>query len=60
VSRVVPLAWPLPTKLSKIASLDYASMSLDEQRKIRCDPGSGGAREFSEEQYRLWHRTSNR
>ena len=56
VSRVVPLAMAASDEALKDAGLDYASMSLDQQRKIGVILGSGGgAQEFSEEQYRLWH-----
>src|SRR6266704_3127529 len=56
VSRVVPLAMAASDEALKDAGLDYASMSLDEQRKLGVILGSGGgAQEFSEEQYRLWH-----
>jgi 3-oxoacyl-[acyl-carrier-protein] synthase II len=40
----------------KDAGLESANMSLEEQRQIGVILGSGGgAQEFSEEQYRLWH-----
>ena len=56
VSRVVPLAVAASAEALKDAGLDHATMSLDEQRKIGVILGSGGgAQEFSEEQYRLWH-----
>ncbi len=56
VSRVVPLAIAASTEALADAGLDPASMSLDEQRKMGVILGSGGgAQEFSEEQYRLWH-----
>jgi 3-oxoacyl-[acyl-carrier-protein] synthase II len=56
VSRVVPLAMAASAEALADASLDYASMSLEEQREIGVILGSGGgAQEFSEEQYRLWH-----
>src|SRR5689334_13497636 len=56
VSRVVPLAMAASDEALKDAGLDYASMSLDQQREIGVILGSGGgAQEFSEEQYRLWH-----
>src|SRR6266403_1928527 len=56
VSRVVPLAVAASTEAIKDASLDAPKMSLAEQRKIGVILGSGGgAQEFSEEQYRLWH-----
>ena len=56
VSRVVPLAVAASAEALQDAGLDHATMSLDEQRKIGVILGSGGgAQEFSEEQYRLWH-----
>lgn len=56
VSRVVPLALAASTEALKDAGLDPAAMSLQEQRQIGVILGSGGgAQEFSEEQYRLWH-----
>jgi 3-oxoacyl-[acyl-carrier-protein] synthase II len=56
VSRVVPLALAASTEALRDACLDPATMSLDKQREIGVILGSGGgAQEFSEEQYRLWH-----
>ena len=56
VSRVVPLAVAASAEALQDAGLDHAKMSLDEQRQIGVILGSGGgAQEFSEEQYRLWH-----
>jgi 3-oxoacyl-[acyl-carrier-protein] synthase II len=56
VSRVVPLAIAASAEALQDAGVDYAAMSLEEQRKIGVILGSGGgAQEFSEEQYRLWH-----
>jgi 3-oxoacyl-[acyl-carrier-protein] synthase II len=56
VSRVVPLAIAASAEALQDAGLDHAAMSLEEQRKIGVILGSGGgAQEFSEEQYRLWH-----
>jgi 3-oxoacyl-[acyl-carrier-protein] synthase II len=56
VSRVVPLAMAASAEALADAGLDYSSMSLDQQREIGVILGSGGgAQEFSEEQYRLWH-----
>ena len=56
VSRVVPLAIAASSEALKDAGLDPASMSMEEQRQIGVILGSGGgAQEFSEEQYRLWH-----
>jgi 3-oxoacyl-[acyl-carrier-protein] synthase II len=56
VSRVVPLALAASTEALQDAGLDPAKMSLAEQREIGVILGTGGgAQEFSEEQYRLWH-----
>ena len=56
VSRVVPLAMAASDEALKDAGLDYTTLTLEEQRKIGIVLGSGGgAQEFSEEQYRLWH-----
>jgi 3-oxoacyl-[acyl-carrier-protein] synthase II len=56
VSRVVPLAVAASAEAIKDAGLDPASMSMDEKREIGVILGTGGgAQEFSEEQYKLWH-----
>src|SRR5882762_8024029 len=56
VSRVVPLAVAASAEALENAGLDAPKMSLAEQREIGIILGSGGgAQEFSEEQYRLWH-----
>ncbi len=56
VSRVVPLAIAASHEAIKDAGLDPAAMSMDEKREIGVILGTGGgAQEFSEEQYRLWH-----
>lgn len=56
VSRVVPLAVAASAEALQDAGVDHGTMSLEEQRKIGVILGSGGgAQEFSEEQYRLWH-----
>ena len=56
VSRVVPLAIAASTEAIKDAGLDPAAMSMEEKREIGVILGTGGgAQEFSEEQYRLWH-----
>jgi 3-oxoacyl-[acyl-carrier-protein] synthase II len=56
VSRVVPLAVAASAEALADAGLDHARMNLDQQRQIGVVLGSGGgAQEFSEEQYRLWH-----
>lgn len=56
VSRVVPLAIAASTEAIRDAGLDPVSMSIEEKREIGVVLGTGGgAQEFSEEQYRLWH-----
>ena len=56
VSRVVPLAIAASTEAIRDSGLDPAAMSMDEKREIGVILGTGGgAQEFSEEQYRLWH-----
>src|SRR6266581_3843273 len=56
VSRVVPLAIAASSEAIRDAGLDPAAMSMDEKREIGVILGTGGgAQEFSEEQYRLWH-----
>ena len=56
VSRVVPLCLAATTEALKDSGLDLASMSVDEKRQIGIILGTGGgAQEFSEQQYRLWH-----
>ena len=56
VSIVVPLALAASTEALSDAGIDPSTMSLGEQRAIGVILGSGGgAQEFSEEQYRLWH-----
>ena len=56
VSRVVPLCLAATTEALKDSGLDVAAMSLDEKRQIGIILGTGGgAQEFSEQQYRLWH-----
>src|SRR6476660_1488116 len=56
VSRVVPLSVAASTEALKDAGLDPSAMSMDEKREIGVIVGTGGgAQEFSEEQYRLWH-----
>jgi 3-oxoacyl-[acyl-carrier-protein] synthase II len=56
VSRVVPLCIAASSEAVADAGLEPESMSLEEQREIGIVLGSGGgAQEFSEEQYRLWH-----
>jgi 3-oxoacyl-[acyl-carrier-protein] synthase II len=56
VSRVVPLAVAASTEAIQDAGLDPRAMSMEEKREIGVILGTGGgAQEFSEEQYRLWH-----
>lgn len=56
VSRVVPLAIAASHEAIKDSGLNPAAMSMDEKREIGVILGTGGgAQEFSEEQYRLWH-----
>src|SRR5882672_12163297 len=56
VSRVVPLAIAASTEALKDADIRYADMSMKEKREIGVILGTGGgAQEFSEEQYKLWH-----
>src|SRR5256714_3208960 len=56
VSRVVPLCMAATAEAVNDSGLDMASMSVDQKREIGIVLGTGGgAQEFSEEQYRLWH-----
>lgn len=56
VSRIIPLAVAASTEALRDAQLDPAQMSLEEKRDFGVVLGTGGgAQEFSEEQYRLWH-----
>jgi 3-oxoacyl-[acyl-carrier-protein] synthase II len=56
VSRVVPLSVAASTEAVRDSGLDPSNMSMDEKREIGVILGTGGgAQEFSEEQYRLWH-----
>ena len=56
VSRVVPLGIAACAEAITSGGLNPASMSMEEKREIGIVIGSGGgAQEFSEEQYRLWH-----
>ena len=55
VSRAVPLALAASTEALREASVEFANLSLAQQREIGVVLGSGGgAQEFSEEQVRLW------
>ena len=56
VSRVVPLCLAATTEAVSDSGLDLTSMSVDERRQIGIVLGTGGgAQEFAEQQYRLWH-----
>src|SRR5690242_11202076 len=56
VSRVVPLCVAATTEAVKDSGLDTGSMSIEEKRQIGIVLGTGGgAQEFSEQMYRLWH-----
>jgi 3-oxoacyl-[acyl-carrier-protein] synthase II len=56
VSRVVPLCLAASAEALQDAGIDPAAMSMAEKRDIGIILGTGGgAQEFSEEQYRLWH-----
>jgi 3-oxoacyl-[acyl-carrier-protein] synthase II len=56
VSRVVPLCVAATSEAVKDSGLDLAAMSIDEKRQIGIILGTGGgAQEFSEQMYRLWH-----
>ncbi|MBO0911494.1 MAG: beta-ketoacyl-[acyl-carrier-protein] synthase family protein [Acidobacteria bacterium] len=56
VSRVVPLCLAATTEALEDAELDLASMSIEKKRRIGIVLGTGGgAQDFSEQQYRLWH-----
>ncbi|HLK32676.1 MAG TPA: beta-ketoacyl-[acyl-carrier-protein] synthase family protein [Terriglobales bacterium] len=56
VSRVVPLALAASTEALHDARLDHERLSIEEKRDFGVVLGTGGgAQEFSEEQYRLWH-----
>jgi 3-oxoacyl-[acyl-carrier-protein] synthase II len=56
VSRAVPLAIAASTEALADAGLDPQSMSPGQKQEIGVLLGSGGgAQEFTEEQYRLWH-----
>ncbi|HJS98543.1 MAG TPA: beta-ketoacyl-[acyl-carrier-protein] synthase family protein [Terriglobales bacterium] len=56
VSRIIPLALAASTEALRDAHLDPGHMSLEEKRDFGVVLGTGGgAQEFSEDQYRLWH-----
>jgi len=56
VSRVVPLALAASSEALRDAGCHLEHMSLEEKREFGVVLGTGGgAQEFSEEQYRLWH-----
>ncbi len=56
VSRVVPLAIAAASEAIADAGLDPSAMTREQLRGVGVMLGSGGgALEFTEEQYRLWH-----
>jgi 3-oxoacyl-[acyl-carrier-protein] synthase II len=56
VSRVVPLSIAASTEAINDAGIDPSVLTMEEKREIGVILGTGGgAQEFSEEQYRLWH-----
>jgi 3-oxoacyl-[acyl-carrier-protein] synthase II len=56
VSRVVPLSIAASDEAVRDGGLDPSAMTMEEKREIGVIIGTGGgAQEFSEEQYRLWH-----
>ena len=56
VSRIIPLALAASTEALRDANLDPGQMSIEEKRDFGVVLGTGGgAQEFSEDQYRLWH-----
>ncbi len=56
VSRIIPLALAASTEALRDAGFEPEHMSLEEKRDFGVVLGTGGgAQEFSEEQYRLWH-----
>jgi 3-oxoacyl-[acyl-carrier-protein] synthase II len=56
VSRIIPLALAASTEALRDASFEPGQMSIEEKRDFGVVLGTGGgAQEFSEDQYRLWH-----
>src|ERR1700687_5614782 len=56
VSRVVPLCLAATTEAVQDSGLDVAAMTVEEKQQIGIILGTGGgATEFSEQQYALWH-----
>src|SRR5437879_3541783 len=56
LSRSAPLAIAATSEALADAGISTNGMSLEEQRSIGIVLGTGGgAQDFSEEQYRLWH-----
>src|SRR5437868_11596042 len=56
VSRLIPLSVAASTEALHDAGIDAAMLTMEEKRDIGVVLGTGGgAQEFSEEQYRLWH-----
>src|SRR5690349_6231594 len=56
VSRAVPLAVAASTEALADSGIDWAAMSEEQKRGMGVVLGTGGgAQEFTEEHYRLWH-----
>src|SRR5215472_475996 len=56
VSRAVPLAVAASTEALADSGVDWPTMSPEQKRDIGVVLGTGGgAQEFTEEHYRLWH-----
>lgn len=56
VSRVVPLCLAATTEAVQDSGLDVDAMTVEEKQQIGIILGTGGgATEFSEQQYALWH-----
>ena len=61
VSRTVPLSLAAATEAISDSGLDLRSMSIDAKREMGIILGTGGgAQDFSEHQYMLWHRGKER
>ncbi|HLW54749.1 MAG TPA: beta-ketoacyl-[acyl-carrier-protein] synthase family protein [Candidatus Angelobacter sp.] len=56
VSRAVPLALAAASEALQDAGIDYARLSLDQQREIGVALGTGGgANDFTDQQYHLYY-----
>lgn len=56
VSRAVPLAVAASAEALNDAGIDHAAMSQEQKRDVGVILGTGGgAQEFTEHQYQLWH-----